>query len=238
MQILARYNNRTLVIAVDDVDDPFTWIQHYASAHYHATVSHWSPPFCNFHSSARIRGGKGGFGTLLKGQSRQASANTTKDFGACRDLQGRRLRTVNHAVGAALHQEWTQKIQNGTATPADMAQALINTPSGIAGWHVATLPAWSEVNPKKERRRNQMLLEQWKRERAAVKTAKEEKQEQRAQAVAAIATRAQVETDAAEDGVKAALEQSNKRLKQSHPCLLYTSPSPRDRTRSRMPSSA
>ena len=62
-----------------------------------------------------------------------------------------------------------------------------------------------------------MLLEQWKRERAAVKTAKEEKQEQRAQAVAAIATRAQVETDAAEDGVKAALEQSNKRLKQSHP---------------------
>ena len=27
-------------------------------------------------------------------------------------------------------------------------------------------------------------------------------------------------------------------LKRNHPCLLYTSPSPRDRTRSRMPSSA
>ena len=27
-------------------------------------------------------------------------------------------------------------------------------------------------------------------------------------------------------------------LQQSYPCLLYTSPSPRDRTRSRMPSSA
>ena len=31
---------------------------------------------------------------------------------------------------------------------------------------------------------------------------------------------------------------SAKQTLQTHPCLLYTSPSPRDRTRSRMPSSA
>ena len=36
----------------------------------------------------------------------------------------------------------------------------------------------------------------------------------------------------------AALEQAGVRVLQYYPCLLYTSPSPRDRTRSRMPSSA
>ena len=35
-----------------------------------------------------------------------------------------------------------------------------------------------------------------------------------------------------------ALKQDNSTLKQDNSCLLYTSPSPRDRTRSRMPSSA
>ena len=45
-----------------------------------------------------IRGGKGGFGTLLRGQSKQAGARTTVDFGACRDLSGRRLRHVNDEI--------------------------------------------------------------------------------------------------------------------------------------------
>ena len=47
------------------------------------------------------------------------------------------------------------------------------------------------------------------------------------------------------DKITAAMQQglNNKTLQQeeyhqTHPCLLYTSPSPRDRTRSRMPSSA
>ena len=34
------------------------------------------------------------------------------------------------------------------------------------------------------------------------------------------------------------LDPMNTTTRQTHPCLLYTSPSPRDRTRSRMPSSA
>ena len=34
------------------------------------------------------------------------------------------------------------------------------------------------------------------------------------------------------------VQQTGTTLNQTHPCLLYTSPSPRDRTRSRMPSSA
>ena len=39
-------------------------------------------------------------------------------------------------------------------------------------------------------------------------------------------------------GVKALTGIENLKLKQVYCCLLYTSPSPRDRTRSRMPSSA
>ena len=37
---------------------------------------------------------------------------------------------------------------------------------------------------------------------------------------------------------KQQLIENDKKLDESEPCLLYTSPSPRDRTRSRMPSSA
>jgi hypothetical protein len=41
----------------------------------------------------RLRGGKGGFGSSLRIQ--QAVKKQTKNFDACRDLQGRRLRKVN-----------------------------------------------------------------------------------------------------------------------------------------------
>ena len=41
----------------------------------------------------RLKGGKGGFGTSLRLQ--QATKKQTKNFDACRDLQGRRLRKVN-----------------------------------------------------------------------------------------------------------------------------------------------
>eukprot|EP00592_Proboscia_alata_P002359 CAMPEP_0194372984 /NCGR_PEP_ID=MMETSP0174-20130528/21404_1 /TAXON_ID=216777 /ORGANISM="Proboscia alata, Strain PI-D3" /LENGTH=189 /DNA_ID=CAMNT_0039151809 /DNA_START=58 /DNA_END=624 /DNA_ORIENTATION=+ len=60
-----------------------------------------------------IRGGKGGFGTLLKGQSKQAGAKTTYDFGACRDLNGRRLRHVNDEIKLRKWRWWQsqQKLQ-------------------------------------------------------------------------------------------------------------------------------
>ena len=41
----------------------------------------------------RLKGGKGGFGSSLRLQ--QATKKQTKNFDACRDLQGRRLRKVN-----------------------------------------------------------------------------------------------------------------------------------------------
>ncbi|CAA7046067.1 unnamed protein product [Microthlaspi erraticum] len=42
-----------------------------------------------------LRGGKGGFGSLLRGAATQAGAKKTNNFDACRDMSGRRLRHVN-----------------------------------------------------------------------------------------------------------------------------------------------
>ena len=41
-----------------------------------------------------------------------------------------------------------------------------------------------------------------------------------------------------EDAIQNAVDRTAKTVKDIQSCLLYTSPSPRDRTRSRMPSSA
>ena len=54
--------------------------------------------------------------------------------------------------------------------------------------------------------------------------------------VEAISREKNVERDVVFGAVEAALAQATKKLYKG--CLLYTSPSPRDRTRSRMPSSA
>ncbi|KAL8118951.1 uncharacterized protein LOC141724036 [Apium graveolens] len=43
----------------------------------------------------RLRGGKGGFGSLLRGAGTKAGQKKTNNFDACRDMSGRRLRHVN-----------------------------------------------------------------------------------------------------------------------------------------------
>nr|GMD66919.1 protein SDE2 homolog [Ipomoea batatas] len=43
----------------------------------------------------RLRGGKGGFGSLLRGAAIKAGQKKTNNFDACRDMSGRRLRHVN-----------------------------------------------------------------------------------------------------------------------------------------------
>jgi ubiquitin len=55
------------------------------------------------HLVLRLRGGKGGFGSLLRGNSGSAISRATTNFDACRDLQGRRMRHVNNAK---LLSEW------------------------------------------------------------------------------------------------------------------------------------
>jgi ribosomal protein S20 len=115
-------------------------------------VSSLDRPFCSVVAVSSIRGGKGGFGTLLKGQSRQAANQTTLDFGSCRDLQGRRLRSVNDEIAQRLHREWQSRVDTGQATQQEMVQALSDTSSGIAGWFLQ-LPAWAEKGTRKVARR-------------------------------------------------------------------------------------
>lgn len=47
--------------------------------------------------SLRLHGGKGGFGSMLRAQGGRMNAQKTTNYEACRDLQGRRIRTVNEA---------------------------------------------------------------------------------------------------------------------------------------------
>lgn len=50
-----------------------------------------------FNISGRLLGGKGGFGSMLRAQGGRMNAQKTTNFEACRDLQGRRIRSVNDA---------------------------------------------------------------------------------------------------------------------------------------------
>ncbi|KAF9971918.1 DNA binding protein [Actinomortierella ambigua] len=54
----------------------------------------------------RLNGGKGGFGSMLRAQGGRMSSQKTTNTDACRDLSGRRIRTVNDAKKVA---EYVQK---------------------------------------------------------------------------------------------------------------------------------
>ncbi len=173
-QSLIRFQNQTHVLSTHD---PTRIVEQIAEVtgwpRTCLTLSNWIPPFGTVRIISQIRGGKGGFGTLLKGQARQAGAKATAHFGACRDLQGRRLQHVNQAIESKLWLEWKLRVEAGTATEEEMAQALLNTDTGIAGWHLQ-LPAWADVSAKKEQRKWKRAFYQWKREREAVRQIKEE----------------------------------------------------------------
>ncbi|KAG0222955.1 hypothetical protein BGW42_006183 [Actinomortierella wolfii] len=49
----------------------------------------------------RLNGGKGGFGSMLRAQGGRMSSQKTTNTDACRDLSGRRIRTVNDAKKVA-----------------------------------------------------------------------------------------------------------------------------------------
>jgi len=112
-----------------------------------------------------IQGGKGGFGTLLKGQSKQAAAKTTTDFGACRDLSGRRLRHVNDEIQLRKWKAYQQQLHElATATSStitgtdresentikrqrllEIEMERIRTESGLHNWNLL-VPTWSEIS--------------------------------------------------------------------------------------------
>src|SRR4051794_20552838 len=57
-------------------------------------------------------GGKGGFGAMLRSQAKQKAKTKTTDFGACRDLSGRRLRHINDEI---ILSKWKEAKDRGEA---------------------------------------------------------------------------------------------------------------------------
>lgn len=55
-------------------------------------------PFCTIDVCARLRGGKGGFGTNLRAAGGRMSMGKANNTDACRDLSGRRLSTLKEAT--------------------------------------------------------------------------------------------------------------------------------------------
>ncbi|CAN0389712.1 unnamed protein product, partial [Scytosiphon promiscuus] len=81
-----------------------------------------------------LKGGKGGFGAMLRAMAKQAGAKPTTDFGACRDLQGRRLRHVNDEVRL---QKW-QEARSVSLERESRGEKVEEekTQSGIENWHL------------------------------------------------------------------------------------------------------
>ena len=165
MQWLVRFQDRTHPVEAEDpkaslgiLSDRTGWPLH------RLRLVAVNEPFLHVSTVSCLRGGKGGFGTLLK-SSRGGGSGTT-NMGACRDLQGRRLSSVNDSLAREQYAAWQDKIARGVATEEDMVQALIQ--SGIPGWF---LPAKSVG--KKQQRTLQRQFRTWKRERAAQKEAQQ-----------------------------------------------------------------
>ncbi len=132
-----------------------------------------------------IRGGKGGFGTLLKGQSKQAGARRTTDFGACRDLNGRRLRHVNDEIKLRVWRESMSRrmrdsAKNGGMIDVEKEIEELRTASGIRNWHLMT-PSWGagEMSNKARRKEDMKLRREIERYAKQQKIALEKQMEKK-----------------------------------------------------------
>lgn len=105
-----------------------------------------------------IRGGKGGFGAALRRAAKQAGPKKTTDFGACRDLSGRRIRHVNDEI---ILQKWQEAKDRNEDFNVDE-----ETPSGISLWFLPT-PSWAEgfgkkvKNKRRKQQRKTQLCSDW-----------------------------------------------------------------------------
>lgn len=107
-----------------------------------------------------INGGKGGFGAALRRAAKQSGPKKTVDFGACRDLSGRRIRHVNDEI---ILRKWQEAKDRGEEFNVDE-----ETQSGIKLWFLPT-PSWTEgfgkkpKNSKRKAKRKTDLCKDWAR---------------------------------------------------------------------------
>ena len=133
-------------------------------------------PFVSVRIVSSLLGGKGGFGTLLKGQSKQAGARITTDYGACRDLQGRRLRHINDEIKLRKWREMERRKQNKEEVSEDY---MMDTPSGLYNWYLM-VPNWAALSNKATKKVQNKVkghYNRWRSEEEKVKDAKRAKEE-------------------------------------------------------------
>jgi len=110
-----------------------------------------------------IMGGKGGFGANLRAQGRTAVKKSTTTFSYCRDLNGRRLKSVNDE---ARLRAWLSREEAAKRTLATNTGGVYKEPAGstgISGWHLG-VPNWAEGAPDKggwQRPRKTSLCTEW-----------------------------------------------------------------------------
>ncbi|GMH90001.1 hypothetical protein TL16_g11634 [Triparma laevis f. inornata] len=131
---------------------------------------------------APLKGGKGGFGALLKAVGKKAGKKKTTDFGACRDLNGRRLRHINDEIKLGRWRKQQDKEKNrkeGKIDKGGVNDDDEDEDTGIDNWYLGT-PTWSEGVSKKEmyKSKKRKRLEE-KRAIDGEEAAKNEKEQRR-----------------------------------------------------------
>jgi hypothetical protein len=106
--------------------DSSNYINDYSNANIATERCNISCIFLRASYRSAVIGGKGGFGALLRQNMKQKKGKQTTDFGACRDLNGRRLRDINNEV---LLTRWKEAKDNGKEFDPNE-----ETPSGIDNW--------------------------------------------------------------------------------------------------------
>jgi len=173
-----------------------------------------------------ILGGKGGFGALLKTMGKGAMGKATTDFGACRDLNGRRLRIVNEEIALRQWAEMSEEAKEQARLDADLpgGRLAVDTPSGIAGWHLP-VPKWAELSSKRlksgrhaieaARRRRQKRIEEEQEQRQAKREERRRKQEEYVNSSALTSLFPDDDDDSAADAVMVGLRKRSKKRKLS-----------------------
>ena len=165
-----------------------------------------------------LRGGKGGFGALLRSSAKGERGKTTTDFGSCRDLNGRRLRHVNDEISMEIWERMSpeERAQAGRQAPAA-------TRSGIEGWHLS-IPKWADgLKPKKLAQQRRAAERERERELSKASAQEEEReraaQKRRAERDAYVASGSIGGGDAMADAVAMGLKKRRRKGKRSQRAL-------------------
>jgi hypothetical protein len=119
---------------------------------------------------------------------------------------------VNDSIALQKFQEWNDKIEKGIATKEDMAKALAETETGVAGWYLA-LPGWAAVG-KRERQTVKRQFHVWKREQQAKKDQQQAARELQERQVQSYLQSTEATTARVQESVLSALEEGLRKKKQ------------------------